>query len=543
MSGGGTSNVPLLGGKVERIVWITLGISIVLFATAITWANVQNVDIGLVGKRSSDEYAFTLVLCRMYEGVLTLNPRDFFNISFFSYGFPYFFLQLILTVPAQILHSYEAILIVGRSFSLAWAVGTLALAAWWINRRAGSWGYGLAAVWLMIAMPGLTNLSVQMHPDTMMCFFVLAGFVAAAELNPARSRDVIIVGLLCGLGACAKIQIVIYAPFIAMLMGLRVLLEHNEGRFQTRLVPAAGVAASVGLLTPVTYLVLNPFLVKGEALQAFIRDFNENMASNATNQFSYMLPTVTEKLDMLAQYYFPVALLVAVFAALVLAIYWFKCPLTTLVPELSILCCGAVTCIYIFITVHKTWDSYYLASFVLLIVSLLAIAGRVLPRRRPVRIGLGVIAATALTLIAVRTPAAISARIVDDGPERPVSASIVSLVSSPLERVTDPQLLISPYTPFQFQKLGLSITHVHSIKGVLADKQLDDANIIIIRKNDIYFTGPTVALDNQLGEEAREARKRIDVMRANKDNVFFPCGENAIVFVLCRRTDTRPEGQ
>ena len=527
----------LFGVKIERAILVTAVASATLFAGAVTWANIHNLDIGLVSKRSIDEYFFILVLSRMFEGMLSLDPRNFFNISFFSYGFPYFFLQMVLTIPAQLAHSYEAMLIIARSFSLAWALGALALSAWWIRRRTGSWVYALLAVWLMIAMPGFVHMTTIMHPDTMMNFFLLTAFVAAAELEPARRRDVVIVGLLCGLGACAKIQIVIYIPFVAMLLGARVLMAHSgPDNLRARLVPAAGAVGAVGLLTPVTYLVLNPFLVRGEALHAFIHDFRQNMESNATNHFTYVLPTAADKLHMLMQSYVPVPVLVVVAAALVVVAAWRRYPFSKLLPELSMLAAGALSCVYVFVGVEKTWDSYYLPSFILLTVSLISLGGRIAPRGARLQVGLGAALAIALALFALRTPVAIAAPIVDDGPEARESVPIVFLVAGPLKQIADPHIMISSFTPFQFQKLGLRITQVIYVSGALNAEQMDKANILVIRKNDIYFEPVLLARKGPAGAELRQSRKRIDTMRAGKDNDFLLCAENVTALVFCRRS-------
>jgi 4-amino-4-deoxy-L-arabinose transferase-like glycosyltransferase len=528
---------PAFGAGFERPFAAAIAVSAVLFAAALTWSNAHNLNLGIVSHRSVDEFFFVRVLARMYDGMLALDARNFFNISFFNYGFPYFFAQMILSMPALMTHSLSAVLLIARSFSLAWTVAAMLLGAWWVARRTGSWAFALLAFWLVAAMPGIVEMSTVAHPDTMMSFFLLAAFVAAAELDPARSRSILIVAGLCGLGACAKIQIGMYLPFVGAFLALRVFLDRAGAvAWPSRAVSAVKAGAAVGLLPPLIYLVLNPFLLRGEAFHAFLRDFRENMESNATNHFAYALPTASDKLDMLTHSYYPASAVLAAVAVLALLAAWRRLAVRDLIPEIAIAGTGLLTATYIFISVQKIWTSYYLPSFVLLAVALVSLAGRAAPAGRAARIGTGLALAGALLAVALRLPSAVVARIFDDGPDLRQSEMYVSLVAEPLKHIRNARVMLTPYTPFEFERLGLRITQVTVVAGTLGAYETDKADMLVLRKNDMYFDRVQLAQQSPRGVEIRQSRARIESMLAGTEKEFLLCAQNSAAYVFCRRS-------
>ena len=144
--------------------------------------------------------------------------------------------------------------------------------------------------------------------------------------------------------------------------------------------------------------------------------------------------------------------------------------------------------------------------------------------------------------IALYTPPALVVPIVDETQDRAISASIVSVVAGPLKHMRNPQLMFSAYTPFQFPSLGLRITQVSFIAGALNQYQLDKINIVVLRRNDIYFDRAQLGRNDPRGADTRQARARIDLILSGHDKEFQPCGASAVATVLCRRTDYTASG-
>jgi hypothetical protein len=200
------------------------------------------------------------------------------------------------------------------------------------------------------------------------------------------------------------------------------------------------------------------------------------------------------------------------------------------------LICSLVTGLYIFVVVQKLWESYYLTSFTLFAIAFAASIGRIEAERAPCRFVIILSLALALGLIAARTPSAIASAVVDDGPSERLSAPVVALIADVQERVNIRQLLISPYTPLQFQKLGLRLTQIRFIARPLDERQMKAADAILLRKNDCYFDAALLANQTPQGSEVRSARTMIDLIRTGKDSEFALCAESDNVLILCRRS-------
>ena len=59
----------------------------------------RHLNIGFLSLYSIDEYAFYGSLLNMYEGLTTFQIGKLFTFNFYSYGFCFFFLNLLVTAP------------------------------------------------------------------------------------------------------------------------------------------------------------------------------------------------------------------------------------------------------------------------------------------------------------------------------------------------------------------------------------------------------------------------------------------------------------
>ncbi|NQV78881.1 MAG: hypothetical protein HQ490_11105, partial [Lutibacter sp.] len=78
----------------KQIISIIVAVFVVL-----AYLNFRHLDIGFLSNYSIDEYAFHGSLLNMYEGFDTLDIKQIFAFSFYSYGFSFFFLNLLAVAP------------------------------------------------------------------------------------------------------------------------------------------------------------------------------------------------------------------------------------------------------------------------------------------------------------------------------------------------------------------------------------------------------------------------------------------------------------
>ena len=96
--------------------------------------------------------------------------------------------------------------------------------------------------------------------------------------------------------------------------------------------------------------------------------------------------------------------------------------------------------------------------------------------------------------------------------------------------------IVSGNTAFQFQKLGLRFTQVAFIYTALDERQMSDADVIVIRKNDIYFDPLWLERDDPRGVSTRHGLDLINAMRSGTQPEFALCGESAVILAFCRRS-------
>ena len=78
--------------------------------TVLLYWNIKTSNIGFIYFYNLDYWYHYKIATRMFEGLINLNPADFYNIRWFHYGTPVFLVYLIFSFPFMIL-GYDSMVI------------------------------------------------------------------------------------------------------------------------------------------------------------------------------------------------------------------------------------------------------------------------------------------------------------------------------------------------------------------------------------------------------------------------------------------------
>jgi len=498
----------------------------------------RNVDPSTLSLYDPDENAFLIVLDRMFNGFVSGNLRDALNISFFNYGYGFFFPLLILSSPALALKSYGAAIFIARATSVLATIALMLVGAKYIRERTGGWWWPLCWILALLAMPGFVRQSLWVHPEPLMNLGLIVAVLTGVRASLARRGDLLLCAVAAGFALSAKFQTLIYLPFVFAAPVLRASMTGEPGTLVARIWAAAKTGAVLGLVCVVTYLILDPFMLHPVGQHEFYKDLQENIASNKTNHFRGIIPTSSEKFRMLGREFFPIYLSGLVTMAGLVLTWLDRRNWRNYIMELAILGGAWITAAYIFLTVNKTWPHYYITSYVWLALAVLAMIGANVERLRaawPALVSVGVTGGVALlATIVVRA---------DDVrrhfPMVPPKAKADALQLAELVRPHMPpqtknaRMLISPNTSFAATELGLRISRVQPIAGPLTDEDLKGVDLLVIRKDDIYFSPAQLRRDDAFGEGARHARGLLDGMLVGRNADMRLCAQNDRALVFC----------
>lgn len=499
----------------------------------------RNVEPSTLSLYDPDENAFLIVLDRMFNGFVSGNLRDALNISFFNYGYGFFFPLLILSSPALALKSYGAAIFIARASSVLATIALMLVGAKYIRGRTGSWWWPLCWILALLAMPGFVRQALWVHPEPLMNLGLIVAVTAGARASLTRRGDLLLCAVAAGFALSAKFQTLIYLPFVFAAPILKALITSEPRTRVSRVWAAVKTGAVLGLICITTYLVLDPFMLHPVGQHEFYKDLQENIASNKTNHFRGVIPTASEKLRMFGVEFFPAYLSGLVTIAGLVLTWLDRRNWRNYIMELTLLGGAWITSAYIFLTVNKTWPHYYVTSYIWLALAVLAMIGANIERLRA--------ASPALVSVGVTTSVALLATIVaraDDVQKHftvvPPKAKVDALQLAELARphmppqVRNARVLISPNTSFAATELGLRISRVQPIAGPLTDEDLKGVDLLVIRKNDIYFSPAQLRRDDGFGEGTRHARALLEGMLVGRNADMRLCAQDGRALVFCR---------
>jgi len=471
-------------------------ILLTLVFVVLAYINYRHLNIGFLSLYSIDEYAFHGSLINMYNGLTTLDIKKLFSFGFYSYGFGFFFLNLLATVPFFATDNIEMTIYIPRVITSIFAVGSL----WFIYKITREYAdkyFSILVVLIVLAMPGFWKNTLWFHPDWMMVFFILLSTYLFTKDNFEYKKYFWWAICALGIAISVKVQAITFLPFLFLYLFYDNFQYKNIEQITYKIKLFLKSFFSLFAI----FVITNPYLIHPRGLKAFIAMFIENMKSNATNHGKVGDVSILEKIqNAIDFYYLDTVLFLAVFVLSIIVLFSIlkKDHKKSILPLISLYFITNI--VYLFLMVNKDWQHYYLAIFTL--VPLLFIYFN---RYKYIIVG-GVLLMQLSTHISqyqdVLTKGFHPEKEISVEKKLEISNSLTNLLKPYIEKTTN--ILISPYQPFDFRSVGLKYKNIYVIYGPLAKNSINlDAFIeksnskdpskfkkkqfVILSKKDIYF--------------------------------------------------------
>lgn len=484
-----------------------------LFVAGVSLLNYDTASIPF-SMAAEDEFAFFRVVLRMYDSLWPFDARNFFNISFQTYGMAWFLSQLMVGAPFFALSDWDSAILAFRTLPSLWAAGTVVLASALCLRVTGCrTAAAICGLWL-VCMPGFWTNAMWTHPDHMMTFFVVAA-IYRAWLSATSRRDIIAVAALFAVAMSSKFPAVLFWPAVGILFT----------DFRGGIAAAVGRVAMLGLATLGFYVVFDPYLLHPLGAWALWDDLLRNIESNRTNHGLYTVPTFSEKLGLLHQYYINgITIIVVALAFLVARVRSNQFALA--------IAAGILVPAAMMMTANKLWESYYLTPFCLLPVLSISVAGHDRRARLLLAAGAFFTATGWWSLVPNAHYAGLSRHAVVA--EAAAVSTAIAAAPAPVHSIA-----ISPFTALSPELAGLRPSAIRTIDGQRFEEAVLGVSHIVLRKDDIYFDDAHLAdaTRQNLPYVAERQRLRGEVrrMRAGAHPDFMQCSETKGLVILCRK--------
>ncbi len=424
----------------------------------------QNVSIGFLQLHSIDEYVFHGSLRYMLNSLLEGNLSGVFGYGFYQYGFIYFFLNLVAAGPFILTGSTDLAIIAPRVVTALFAVGSFVV-LFVIFRLYLEKNNALLGSIILISFPAFWYNATWFHPDWSMTFWLLFAIYWLCRDNFQFGRCFWI-GVLCyALAVSFKYQAITFLPLFGLYIFYPFFITTTVSHFLN------AVRRSVFgiILTIVVFVLANPYVLHPLGWRVFTSSFIENMKSNATNHGTAGEVSIGMKIESaVTDYYMPLVLLCVLAVASLYALKNFR--------TFAVISCIAGAVIinfaYLLLFVNKSWQTYYLPIMTCALVFFIPLLKRT-PRRFQTAaifmtltvqlISYGGTYATVLTQSRDHLAPDYSSYTEDENTL--INETILAALNE--HGTATSTILLSPYTPFDYEATGLTYEQVKLIFGPL----------------------------------------------------------------------------
>ena len=334
----------------NKLIFIILFICICIFA----FMDYRYLDVEFLGATMGDEMPQFLQLQKMYEGIIELNIKKFFAFEFYNYGFLYYLLNLIATLPFQITKNYELAIYAPRLLNALFSVINLFM-IYKISLKFLDFKKSIMMVLIFISMSGFWNFGYAFKPDVFQAFFILLTiyFLIKDRFKLEKHFIFAFISLGAGVGV-AKFQALMFLPLIYSY----ILVCSYKNKIQCIKQILISTISIIAI-----WIITNPYLLHKKGALAWWNMFYGNMQSNATNHGQYNHVSIAEKIQMIDFYYFNTfvffALIILCFG---LFIHAFIKKQKTIFTPLAV---GfLISLSYLLFLTNKAWGSYYFSTII-----------------------------------------------------------------------------------------------------------------------------------------------------------------------------------
>ena len=460
-------------------------ITIVFFILA--YVNYRHLNIGFLSLVEIDEYAFHHSLINMFEGVIELDVIKLFSYFLYSYGFIFFFINLIFTLPFFLFDNTEMTIYLPRIVSSLFAVGSLYI-TYLIALRRSNILISFSIVFLIFSMPGFWRNAMWFHPDWMMTFFIFISIYYFNKDSFSYKKYFWYANVALGFAISSKLQAITFYPFLFFYIFYENFNLRNIDHVKIKII----LLIKSFVLTVFIFLITNPYILHPLGFEAWVVDFISNMKSNNASHGSGQLLSWNSKLEnAINTFYYTLIIFIILLILLIINTFRYfvdKNKNIKNVISLYVL----INLAYLIIFVNKDWQHYYLTILItssLLFIFNNRISQFILPLLIIINFFLSFEQHKKNFLYDPITNEHIK-----------MSDSLVKIFKDQVDENTN--ILIEPYIPFDFKSVGLNYKNIHNIYGTLSKKHFvkDDwhkiypsfiafveKDFIVLKKSSIYF--------------------------------------------------------
>jgi hypothetical protein len=490
--------------------------------------NYRFLDFSVLQIYSIDEYAFHKVLVSIYDGFQAIDPKKIFG-GFLSYGRIFFALNFIVSLPFIFIENWELVVFLPRLVTAFFALASLYCSYLLVSRL---YSHRIASCYLffLVSVPAFWRNSIWFHPDWMMTSFLLISVYYMALDQYEYGKKFFLSVLFLSLAISIKIQAITFMPFLLLfLYGKGFSICDLSRRF------ALLVRSLVFMF--VVFVITNPYIIHPNGFLAWWGSFLENMVSNATNHgISGSISMLDKFSQVIDSYYLPSG----IFAIFCFGLFYvFFSSFKKMRPSIFVCISGytLINLIYLLIFVNKAWQTYYLPVFFIGYLVLVELCFVFLHDRAWVAIVIfGVINCL---YFSAKHKAVFSCGEIHYEPAefsklvevQKSNSDYLCTLLKPLKH-RDVQILMSPYTGFRFDQIGLSTRNVQLIYGPISDPNYKEYEVIIIRKDDVYFS--STRLDERVNQDGWNAGVKIVNELIQEKNNYRLYGQNTGLYVFVK---------
>lgn len=472
---------------------------IIIVFIFLAYINYRHLDIGFLSQFSIDEYVFHGSLLNMYDGLVSLDIKKIFSYGFYSYGFIFFFLNLLAVVPFLAFDNIEMSIYIPRVISSLFAVGSL----WFVYKIARlqvDKYFSILISLIILTMPGFYRNALYFHPDWMMTFLIVLSvyFFTKDDFKYKKFFWWSIVAF--GFAISTKIQAITFLPFVFVY----IFYENFQNKsFKNTVTGIKLFIKSVVSLIAI-FIITNPYLIHPSGLKVFLTSFTKNMDSNATNHGKVGKVTIGDKISNAIDFYYFESFLFVVLIIISLVLLFsilYKNKIKSILPLIAIYV--VLNLGYLFLMVNKDWNHYYLSVFIISPLLFVYFNDKFSKYKYYILSGILVVqVSTHIDEYKYVFTEGFNPNEINKSLEDEKSHSLIGILGPLVNK--DTNILISSFQPFDFRSVGLNYRNIHGIYGpiALADINLDayleksslkdptifvEKDFIVLSKEDIYF--------------------------------------------------------
>lgn len=428
--------------------------------------NFHFLEIGFLQLHSVDEYFFHGSLLNIYNGVRLLKPSLLFRTGFYSYGFLYFFINFIFAAPFIYFKNVALTIFIPKMVTSFFALVAL-LYSYKFSRLYLSKSISFLIPLTLVLMPGFWSFAVWFHPDWMMTTMLLITVYFLTKDNFLLKNYYWLAVIFFGLAISFKFQALTFLPLILLYCFNNFFINYKIADLTVGL---KFFTKSI-LLIFIIFIFSNPYLLHPVGYRIFLKSLNDNLISNATNHGVLGAISLVEKIFTVVSHDFvsPFIFIPIILVNLYYSILYFKRK-----DIFSIIAVNfVINLVYLLIFVNKGWGWYYLpvvvSGFLLLV-----------PLFIKLRFKFQIIAAPIFLMILIllnynNWHGLFCPRYekVNFETNFAISDFIINSLKGKVDTTSD-NILITAFTGFQFDKLGVDYGQVHLVNGPFSEVMIDE---------------------------------------------------------------------